>query len=153
MFCSPPGVSNSARGNKFLSAHESYSLPPLCFFITFYFYIDIDNAPLATRLLYNDLERRMQGNSLLLTISPIFCLTMTNFCLLHQWSFFTWNIEWNGNGYRLSDIGTEWTRTFSDWTQWITKNSQCFPGCTHFSIIDSLATVLSKHLQTLACSV
>jgi hypothetical protein len=44
--------------------------PPtsICFFITFYISIDNGTALKTTQTLFNSLERRMQGNSSLLTI-------------------------------------------------------------------------------------
>jgi hypothetical protein len=44
----------------------------LCFFITFFFPSTFGTAPRATHL-YNDHDRRIQGNSLLLTILSTFC--------------------------------------------------------------------------------
>jgi hypothetical protein len=48
--------------------------PFFCFFITFFLSIDIGAALRAIHPLCNDLERRTQGNSLLLTSLSIFIL-------------------------------------------------------------------------------
>jgi hypothetical protein len=66
---SPAKYSSSASGYKNHSWCLFISLLLLCFFNTFFFLsIDIGTAPRTIRFLYNDLERRTQGNSLLVTI-------------------------------------------------------------------------------------
>jgi hypothetical protein len=47
---------------------------PLLLHHFFFLSTDISTAPRTTRHLYNDLDRRTQGNYLLLTIMPVFVL-------------------------------------------------------------------------------
>jgi hypothetical protein len=54
----------------------------------FFLYIDIGNVPRTTRSLYNDLKRRTQGSSLLLTILSIFVLPWLTFTFCITAPFF-----------------------------------------------------------------
>jgi hypothetical protein len=53
---------------------------------------------------------------------------IANINMFHHCSSFSWQIQQDGNGYRLSGSRTGCTRTYF------------FFGCTHFFIVDSLAT-------------
>jgi hypothetical protein len=61
---------------RFCYKNHSRSIPLslrlLCFFITFFLFSDIGTAPQTTRPLYNNIERRTHGNSLLLTFLSTF---------------------------------------------------------------------------------
>jgi hypothetical protein len=85
-------------------SRQSFCLLLLCFFITFYFSIDIDmiHQRLALWTMTLNDEHRV-----ILTFSPS-CPSsaMTNNYLLHQCYCFSWMIKWDGNEYSLSSSRT-----------------------------------------------
>jgi hypothetical protein len=104
--CTPTGVETPLRATRGRIFHSFFILLLLRFFITFFFSTDIGPAPRTVCPLHNNLERRLQGNSSSHPIVHLF-LTMTNICLLHHCSFFSWMIEWDDNRCRSLVAGPD----------------------------------------------
>jgi hypothetical protein len=125
------------------------SLFLLCFVITFFISIDITIAPPTSRPPYNDLEWRMQVNTLLLIISSIFSypwLTLA-FCIIalcflgrsNEIAADIGSLEPELDGHGLG-IGIGLNGLRNTW-----RTLQFFFRCTDFSIVDCLTIVLSKN--------
>jgi hypothetical protein len=105
---------------------QSYFLLLLYFFITFFLSNNISTAPRTTRTRYNALQRRMQGNSLLLTILSIFFLSWLTFAFCITATLIL-GISYKTATYiGLLTPGHDGHGLDRDWDQGITKSLQFF---------------------------
>jgi hypothetical protein len=124
---------------KFLFFRQSFYSLLLLFLHHFFLSIDICNALRITRSLCNDICRRTQGNTILLTLWSIFILPWLTFTFAPLLLFSQYT-ERDENGYRLHGTSTECTRTHSGiGLKGSRKNGETFSifffRCTHFSMI------------------